>query len=124
MPVSKEVISSYGIIKISNIENIQPESSKSASKENVLFVEDLIEKPAIDRAPSNLAIVGRYVLATAIFDELHDTQPGFNNEVQLTDAIRKMIKKGHPVLAYPITGKRFDIGTPAGWSHAVQHMST
>jgi len=123
MPVSKEHISSYGIIKIRNIENSNDSVPKAADSLKIYSIDDLIEKPSFDSAPSNLAVVGRYVLSKAVFDELSDTQPGFNKEIQLTDAIRKMIRKGHSVLAYPLTGKRFDIGTPAGWLEAAQYMS-
>ena len=78
----------------------------------VFELEDLIEKPSIDEAPSNLAVASRYVFSPAIFDCLEKTPPGKGDEIQLTDAIRMLIREGRKVLGVRLTGteRRFDIG--------------
>lgn len=75
-------------------------------------VEDLVEKPAVDEAPSNLAIAARYVLAPSIFDALKRTRPGVGDEIQLTDAIRLLLKEGGKVYGVRLnrSEKRYDIG--------------
>ena len=70
---------------------------------------EMIEKPEVDKSPSNLAFAGRYILTPEIFQALEDTPPGKNNEVQLTDAMIRM-GKFQSIYAYKIEGKRFDIG--------------
>lgn len=72
-------------------------------------VNELIEKPKKDKSPSNLAIAGRYILTPEIFNSLEKTTPGKNNEIQLTDAMRILLKK-EDIYAYKIEGKRYDIG--------------
>lgn len=72
-------------------------------------VQDFIEKPSPEEAPSNLAIAGRYVFTSAIFDYLDKTLPGKNDEIQLTDAMRMMVKD-HPMYGYRFHGVRYDIG--------------
>jgi len=78
----------------------------------VFELEDLIEKPDIAEAPSNLAVASRYVFSPAIFDCLEKTPPGKGDEIQLTDAIRMLIREGRKVLGVRLTGteRRFDIG--------------
>ena len=80
--------------------------------DEVFELEDLIEKPAISEAPSNLAVAARYVFSPAIFDCLQKTQPGKGGEIQLTDAIRLLIRSGRKVLGVRLTLEepRFDIG--------------
>lgn len=75
-------------------------------------IEDLIEKPSPDQAPSCLAVAGRYVFRAGIFDDLQQTTPGKGNEIQLTDAIQRMIRRGGKVLGVKLSGKerRYDIG--------------
>ncbi|MGB9843887.1 MAG: UTP--glucose-1-phosphate uridylyltransferase GalU [Caldisericia bacterium] len=87
----------YGIIKGEKIKN------------NLYKVSDLIEKPKREEAPSNFAIIGRYVLLPQIFDVLKNLKPGKNNEIQLTDAIKELIDKV-PIFGYEIDDKHFDIG--------------
>lgn len=79
----------------------------------VFELADLIEKPSVDEAPSNLAVAARYVFSPAIFDCLEKTQPGKGNEIQLTDAIRMLIRNGRKVLGVRLTPEepRFDIGS-------------
>jgi UTP--glucose-1-phosphate uridylyltransferase len=78
----------------------------------VIELEDLIEKPAVAEAPSNLAVAARYVFSAGIFDCLEKTEPGKGGEIQLTDAIRMLIRQGGRVLGVCLSEseKRFDIG--------------
>jgi len=75
-------------------------------------IEDLIEKPSVSEAPSNLAIAARYVLAPTVFDAIHHTQPGKGGEIQITDAIRRMIREGGKAYGIRLRGdeRRYDIG--------------
>ena len=79
---------------------------------DVFEVQDLIEKPSIEEAPSNLAIAARYVLSPAIFDAIRHTQPGKGGEIQLTDAIRLLMQNGGKIFGVTLNGneKRYDIG--------------
>jgi UTP--glucose-1-phosphate uridylyltransferase len=79
---------------------------------DVFEVQELIEKPSINEAPSNLAIAARYVLSPAIFDAIRHTQPGKGGEIQLTDAIRLLMQDGGKVFGTRLNGneKRYDIG--------------
>lgn len=103
--VARETVSRYGIIDSSPI-------SDSLSKVNAI-----VEKPAIDKAPSNLAVVGRYILTPRIFKLLEKTQRGAGNEIQLTDAIAKLLNE-ETVLGYEFDGKRFDCGSKSGYLQA------
>jgi len=77
-------------------------------------IRDLVEKPAVEDAPSDLAILGRYVLTPKIFDVLEQTTRGAGGEIQLTDAIRDLIQE-QPVFGYQFEGIRHDAGTRLGW---------
>ncbi|MDR0385766.1 MAG: UTP--glucose-1-phosphate uridylyltransferase GalU [Prevotellaceae bacterium] len=77
--------------------------------DRIMQVNELIEKPSVDKAPSNLAIAGRYILTPEIFEALEKTKRGKNNEIQLTDALR-IILKHENIVASTIEGKRYDIG--------------
>jgi UTP--glucose-1-phosphate uridylyltransferase len=77
----------------------------------------LVEKPKPSEAPSNLAIIGRYVLTPKIFDKLEQTQRGAGGEIQLTDAIQAMMEE-QAVYAYEFEGTRYDAGTTMGWLKA------
>lgn len=105
--VALEHVSSYGII--------QP--GKQLLK-NACFIDGIIEKPTPAHAPSQLAVIGRYVLSTAIFDALQHIKPGAGGELQLTDALAQLIATGHPIIAYHYDGHRFDLGNPAGFLQA------
>ena len=98
--VPKERISSYGIIKGKEIEG------------DIHLVEDLVEKPSPEEAPSNLGILGRYILTPAIFDAIEQTSPGKGDEIQLTDALHLIKEK---IYAYVYRGKRYDIGNKLDW---------
>lgn len=77
--------------------------------DNILQVSELIEKPSMDRAPSNLAIAGRYILTPEIYKALETTPRGKNNEIQLTDALKNLLMKEN-IVSHTIEGKRYDIG--------------
>ncbi len=98
-------VDKYGIIEGSLIE------------EGVYRVTNMVEKPSIDQAPSNLAIIGRYILTPDIFDILRVTKPGKGGEIQITDALLEQAKKGS-VLAYQFQGKRYDCGSIDGYVQA------
>lgn len=111
MEVPLEKISAYGVI-----------APKQQISEDLFEIENLVEKPSIQNAPSNLAIVGRFVLHSDLFTYIPQTPPGARGEILLPDTIRLMIQNGYKVLAYKIKGQRFDTGTPAGWlDFVVQH---
>lgn len=84
-------------------------------------VSDMVEKPRAEEAPSNLAIIGRYVLTPDIFEALRNTEPGKNGEIQITDALCILAKKGR-VLAYKFRGKRFDCGSVQGYVEATNYV--
>lgn len=92
-----------------------------ALKEGLYRVDDMVEKPAPEDAPSNLAIIGRYILTPDIFDILRDTPPGKGGEVQLTDALLTQAKSGC-VMAYKFEGKRFDCGSVDGFVEATNYV--
>ena len=83
----------------------------------VLRVSGMVEKPAPEDAPSNLAIIGRYILTPDIFDIIRQTPPGRNNELQITDALMIQAKQGG-VIAYKFKGRRFDCGSLSGFMEA------
>lgn len=103
--VSPELVNRYGIIKGKEIED------------SLLDVEDLVEKPEIGKAPTNFAMLGRYVLSPKIFKILEDTKPGYGGEIQLTDAL-KVLAKEDRVLAKVYEGKTYDIGEKLGFTIA------
>lgn len=99
-PVLIENISAYGCVKLKDKE-----------------VVEIIEKPRIEEAPSNLAVVGRYVLSSNIFSEIESLEPGINNEYQITDAIKNLIKK-EKMNAVSIESDYYDIGSKLGYVKA------
>jgi len=106
--VPEEDVSKYGII----------EPTEDTQKgNNVQKVKSLIEKPSIEEAPSNLAIMGRYILTPTIFDILETLPPGKGNEIQLTDAI-EILNETEPVYAYNFDGERYDVGDKLGFVQA------
>lgn len=110
--VPEECISSYGVIAI-----------KKQITPRLFQVSHLIEKPKRSDAPSNLAIVGRYVLSGKIFTELSNLGHYATDELQLTDAMSNMVKTNEKMFAYKIQGTRYDIGTPIGWLKAMIAMA-
>lgn len=85
-------------------------------------VKNMVEKPESVDAPSNLAIIGRYILTSEIFDELERTQPDQNGEIQITDALLSLAKQGK-VIAYKFQGERFDCGSVNGLFSATNHFA-
>ena len=85
-------------------------------------VSSLIEKPNSENAPSNLAVIGRYILTPDIFDILKTIKPGKDNEIQITDALEIQAKQGK-VIAYKFKGKRFDCGSINGFLEATNHFA-
>lgn len=77
-------------------------------------IKNLVEKPTIEEAPSNMAIMGRYILTPDIFDMIEQTPPGKNNEIQLTDALNRL-NQGKEIYAYEFEGKRYDTGDKLGY---------
>ena len=97
--VPQEKVSRYGIIDGAKVE------------ENVFDIKKLVEKPSVENAPSNLAIMGRYVLTPDIFDKLDETEPGVGGEIQLTDALQKL----DSIYGVTFEGKTYDIGNRMEW---------
>ena len=89
-------------------------------RDDLYRVTDMVEKPKPKDAPTNLAIIGRYILTPDIFDIIRDTPPGKNGEVQITDALLKQAKKGC-VMAYKFKGRRFDCGSIDGFIDATNY---
>ncbi|WBO63546.1 UTP--glucose-1-phosphate uridylyltransferase GalU [Streptomyces camelliae] len=90
---------------------------------DIVRVTDLVEKPAPGTAPSNLAVIGRYILDPAIFPVLQHTAPGRGGEIQLTDAIRTLAHEGHPVHGVVFSGRRYDTGDRADYLRAVVRIA-
>lgn len=90
-------------------------------KDGLYRITDMVEKPAPEDAPSNLAIIGRYILTPDIFDIIENTPPGKNGEVQITDALMTQAKSGC-VLAYKFKGERFDCGSVDGFVNATNYV--
>lgn len=103
-----EDVSKYGIIDPENKEEMTGRTS---------FVHDLVEKPDAKEAPSNLAIMGRYILTPEIFSILQTLEPGKDNEIQLTDALKKL-NQTQDVVAYNFEGDRYDVGNKFGFIEA------
>lgn len=110
--VPQDQVSSYGVVAF-----------EKQLEQNCYAITDLVEKPPVKDAPSNLAIIGRYIVSCDIFTLLQTTKPGAGGEIQLTDGIKALLHSGKTVLAYKIQGTRYDIGTPQGWLMAVNEFS-
>ena len=109
MEVDKNDTNKYGIISGNEIEK------------DIYRVTDMVEKPEVSKAPSNLAIIGRYILTPDIFNIIKDTKPGKNGEVQITDALLTQAKEGR-VVAYKFDGLRFDCGNVDGFVEATNYF--
>ena len=104
-PVPLEEVNNYGIIK------------GKRDGERLYELEEMIEKPSADDAPSNLAIMGRYILTPEIFNEIENTSPGIDKEIQLTDALRSLLGK-QKVYGWVLEGKRYDLSERLGFLKA------
>jgi UTP--glucose-1-phosphate uridylyltransferase len=109
MEVPEDQISAYGVI------------AGEAMGDSLYRVDKMVEKPAAEDAPSNLAVIGRYILTPDIFEIIRETPPGKNGEVQITDALMTQAKKGC-VLAYKFKGRRFDCGSVPGFVEATNFV--
>ncbi len=109
MEVPKDRISKYGVVNAKKIDS------------GIYMVQDMVEKPSPEEAPSNLAVIGRYILTPDIFDILKKTKPGAGGEIQLTDALREQARSGM-VIAYKFRGRRFDCGSVEGFVEATNYF--
>ncbi|MCJ7765974.1 MAG: UTP--glucose-1-phosphate uridylyltransferase GalU [Thiovulaceae bacterium] len=109
MEVPQEEVHKYGVIEGSPIED------------GVYMVSNMVEKPDNDAAPSNLAVIGRYILTPDIFKVIEKTEPGKNSELQITDALCEQAKNGM-VIAYKFKGRRFDCGSVDGFVEATNYF--
>lgn len=109
MEVPADQIEKYGVIAGEDMGN------------GLYRVSNMVEKPKPEDAPSNLAVIGRYILTPDIFDIIRDTPPGKNGEIQLTDALMTQAQNGC-VLAYKFRGKRFDCGSVPGFIEATNYV--
>ncbi|MFT5481759.1 MAG: UTP--glucose-1-phosphate uridylyltransferase [Halieaceae bacterium] len=107
--VASKDIHAYGVISGTEIEP------------GVYRVDSMVEKPAAEDAPSNLAIIGRYILTPDIFDILRDTAPGKSGEIQITDALLKQAQQGR-VIGCQFSGRRFDCGSVPGFVEATNYV--
>jgi UTP--glucose-1-phosphate uridylyltransferase len=110
--VSLDIVHKYGIIDGNLIDK----------SNNIFQISNMVEKPNQNESPSNLAIIGRYILTPDIFNILRETQPDINGEIQITDALLTQAKKGN-VIGYKFNGKRFDCGSVNGFIRATNYFS-
>ena len=110
MPVEGDAISRFGVLDVDEV------------SEGVYHVKDMVEKPDASQAPSNLAIMGRYVLTPDIFDEIEKTKPGAIGEIQITDAMRALLRK-RDFYAVRFEGTRYDAGDKLGFLIATVEMA-
>ena len=106
MEVAPEKASAYGVLDVKE------------DMGSVVSVNGMVEKPKADEAPSNLAVIGRYVLAPSVLDNLNEMKQGAGGEIQLTDAIAQDIEQDVPVYGYRFKGQRFDCGSKSGFLQA------
>ena len=104
--VPQEKVSSYGIV-----------ASEATEDARIFKVSNMVEKPAVEEAPSRLAVLGRYVITPEIFALLEQTAPGRGGEIQLTDAL-KVLAKEQAMYAYDFVGRRYDVGDKQGYLEA------
>ena len=109
--VPQEKVSAYGIV-----------AGEPTDEARTVKVNDMVEKPAVEEAPSRLAVLGRYVITPEIFPILEQTQSGRGNEIQLTDAL-KVLAKEQAMYAYDFEGRRYDVGDKKGFLEATVEMA-
>ncbi|GAA4695570.1 UTP--glucose-1-phosphate uridylyltransferase [Phytohabitans rumicis] len=117
MEVPDEETTRYGIASVATAEEGLDEFGE------VVGVTGLVEKPSPEDAPSNLAVLGRYVLPGSIFDAIKRTKPGSGGEIQLTDAMALLLEEGTPVHGIVYRGTRYDTGMPLGYLQAVVQIA-
>ena len=112
MNVKKDNVSRWGIYKL----------GKKLSNNNYL-IDDVIEKPSIINAPSNKAVIGRYILPQTIFKKLSKQKPGKGDEIHITDAIQSLIYDNNKFVAHNFSGKYLDCGTMSGYINSSNEIS-
>jgi UTP--glucose-1-phosphate uridylyltransferase len=110
MEVEGPAISAYGVVDAEPV-------SHNGAQDRLFRIRNMVEKPKLDQAPSNLAIIGRYVLTPEIFVSLEEIGPGSGGEIQLTDALKHLLRS-RPVYGYKFEGKRYDAGDKLGFLKA------
>jgi UTP--glucose-1-phosphate uridylyltransferase len=110
MEVPKENISAYGVVDAEPI-------SHAGTKDRLFRIRNLVEKPKANEAPSNLAIIGRYVLTPEVFGSLESITPGAGGEIQLTDGLKHVLRN-RPIYGYKFDGTRYDAGDKLGFLKA------
>ena len=103
MRIEGEAISRFGVI---DAEEVEP---------NVFKIKDVVEKPKYEDAPSDMAVIGRYIFTPELFDALEKTKPGAGGEIQVADGLRTLLKKGRPYYAVKLEGTRHDAGDKLGF---------
>ena len=112
MNVNKKTVSRWGIYKL----------GKKINKTNY-FINDVVEKPALTNAPSNKAVIGRYILPKIIFSKLLNQKPGKGGEIHITDAIRSLINENKKFVAHSFSGKYLDCGSMSGYINSAIEIS-
>jgi len=112
MRVNRKTVNRWGIY-----------SKKSLINKNNFFIKDVVEKPNINSAPSNNAVIGRYILPRKIFIKLKNQKKGKGGEIHITDAIRKLIIDGEKFIGHSFKGKYLDCGTMNGYIKSSQEIS-
>ena len=115
--VGPDNIGKYGAV------SVEPAADAAREGSGVVRITGLVEKPSIAEAPSSLAVIGRYVLAPEVFDVLRGTSPGWGDEIQLTDALATLVRRGEPVHGVVFTGRRYDTGTTLDYLTAVVRLA-
>lgn len=110
MEVPRDQISAYGVVDAEPVEH-------NGAKNRLYRVHNMVEKPKAEDAPSNLAIIGRYILVPEIFTSIESITPGAGGELQLTDALKHLLRS-RPIYGYKFEGKRFDAGDKLGFLQA------
>ena len=125
-PCLKQLVDCYSEYKTSvlGVQTVEPQDVNKYGivgglhiEDRVYKVKDLVEKPSVDEAPSNVAILGRYIITPKIFEILENTAPGKGGEIQLTDALLKLIEH-EAMYAYDFEGRRYDVGDKLGFLQA------
>ncbi|MBC7926534.1 MAG: UTP--glucose-1-phosphate uridylyltransferase GalU [Bryobacteraceae bacterium] len=110
MEVPNEMISAYGVVDAEPVEH-------HGSRDQLFRIRSLVEKPKASEAPSNMAIIGRYILTPEIFTSIESVQPGSGGEIQLTDGLRHLLRN-RPIYGYKFEGTRYDAGDKLGFLKA------
>jgi UTP--glucose-1-phosphate uridylyltransferase len=124
LEVEPEETSRYGVVStVPAADELVAAVAAVAGLGGVFQVTGMVEKPPPEEAPSNLAVIGRYVLPHAIFDAIRRTKPGAGGEIQLTDAMALLLAEGTPVHGVVYRGVRYDTGLPLGYLQAVVQLA-